>query len=126
MTLSLYNGKDAGKLLFIQLMTFIVFSAFFALKSAHWSVSAAGGGVAAWLPNVLFMLFACRFGVKVPAAGRVAWSFAIGEALKVFTTIALLMVALGVFRAAFLPLSLTYLSVLIVQILAPAVINNKG
>lgn len=40
-------------------------------------------------------------------------------------TIALLVVALGMFKAAFVPLVLTYLSVLIVQILAPAVINNK-
>ncbi|WP_213993544.1 F0F1 ATP synthase subunit I [Sodalis sp. dw_96] len=126
MSLSLYSGKVAGKLLFIQLMTFVLVSALFALFNSHWSASALGGGLAAWLPNLLFVLFAWRHQVKVPAAGRVAWSFAIGEALKVVVTIVLLIVALGVFRAAFVPLGLTYLSVLIVQILAPAVINNKG
>ncbi|TCL05432.1 MULTISPECIES: F0F1 ATP synthase subunit I [Sodalis] len=126
MSLSLYSGKVAGKLLFIQLMTFVLVSALFALFNSHWSASALSGGLAAWLPNVLFVLFAWRHQVNVPASGRVAWSFAIGEALKVVVTIVLLIVALGVFRAAFVPLGLTYLSVLIVQILAPAVINNKG
>jgi len=46
--------------------------------------------------------------------------------LKVLATILLLVVALAVFGAAFTPLGLTWLSVLIVQIVAPAVINNKG
>ncbi len=126
MSLSLYSGKVAGKLLFIQLMALVLLSALFALRSPQWGVSALGGGLAAWLPNVLFVLFTSCHQVSVPAAGRVAWSFAIGEALKVVATIALLIVALGMFRAAFVPLGLTYLSVLIVQILAPAVINNKG
>ncbi|NDL65591.1 F0F1 ATP synthase subunit I [Acerihabitans arboris] len=126
MSLSLYSGKVAGKVLFIQLLSLLVFGALFALRSPQWGVSAVGGGLAAWLPNVFFVLFTWCHQVKVPAAGRVAWSFAIGEALKVVATIALLIVALGMFRAAFVPLGLTYLSVLIVQILAPAVINNKG
>jgi len=39
-------------------------------------------------------------------------------------TIVLLVVALGVFHAAFFPLGLTYLVVLITQIVAPAVINR--
>ncbi|WP_413739866.1 F0F1 ATP synthase subunit I [Sodalis sp. RH14] len=126
MSFSLYSGKVAGKVLFIQLLTLGLLGALFALRSPQWAASAMGGGLAAWLPNVLFVLFTWRHQVKVPAAGRVAWSFAIGEALKVVATIALLIVALGMFRAAFVPLGLTYLSVLIVQILAPAVINNKG
>ncbi|TKI04449.1 F0F1 ATP synthase subunit I [Martelella alba] len=126
MSLSLYSGKVAGKLLFVQLMTFVLVSALFALWDRYWGISAIGGGLAAWLPNVMFVVFAWRHQVKVPAAGRVAWSFAMGEALKVIFAIALLIAALGVFKAAFVPLGLTYLSVLIVQILAPAVINNKG
>ncbi|MCE1776992.1 ATP synthase subunit I, partial [Enterobacter hormaechei] len=55
---------------------------------------------------------------------RIAWSFAVGEGLKVIITIAVLVVALGVFKAAFAPLGLAYLAVLIVQIIAPAVIND--
>ncbi|AHF72811.1 F0F1 ATP synthase subunit I [Candidatus Sodalis pierantonius str. SOPE] len=124
MTLALYGGKVAGKLLFAQLMTLVLFSVLFALQSPRAAASAAGGGLAAWLPNVVFMLFACRHQAAV--SGRIAWSFSVGEGLKMAATIALLVVALGMFKAAFVPLGLTYLSVLIVQILAPAVINNKG
>lgn len=124
MPVSLYSGKIARKLLFLQLMTFVVLSAVFGFKSLEWSASALAGGLAAWLPSAIFMLFACRHQVKTAAPGRVAWSFAIGEGLKVIMTIILLIVALGLFKAAFAPLGLTYLAVLIVQILAPAVISG--
>lgn len=124
MSVSLYSGKVARKLLLLQLMTFVLISAVFGLKSLEWSGSALAGGLAAWLPNAMFMLFALRHQAQTPAPGRVAWSFAIGEGLKVVITIVLLIVALGVFKAAFVPLGLTYLAVLIVQIVAPAVINS--
>ncbi|WP_113627205.1 F0F1 ATP synthase subunit I [Pectobacterium peruviense] len=124
MPVSLYSGKVALRLLLLQLVTFALLSAVFSLNSANAAASALGGGLAAWLPNVLFVLFALRHQSHKPADGRVAWSFAIGEALKVFITIALLVVALGVFKAAFFPLGLTYLSVLVMQIVAPAVINR--
>ncbi|ACT15264.1 MULTISPECIES: F0F1 ATP synthase subunit I [Pectobacterium] len=124
MPVSLYSGKVAFRLLLLQLVTFALLSAVFSLNSVNAAASALGGGLAAWLPNVLFVLFALRHQSHKPADGRVAWSFAIGEALKVFITIALLVVALGVFKAAFFPLGLTYLSVLVMQIVAPAVINR--
>ncbi|ACX90230.1 F0F1 ATP synthase subunit I [Pectobacterium parmentieri] len=124
MPVSLYSGKAALRLLLLQLVTFALLSAVFSLNSVNAAVSALGGGLAAWLPNVLFVLFALRHQSHKPADGRVAWSFAIGEALKVFITIALLVVALGVFKAAFFPLGLTYLSVLVMQIVAPVVINR--
>ncbi|HEI8868758.1 F0F1 ATP synthase subunit I [Serratia sp. AKBS12] len=124
MSVSLYSGKVARKLLFLQLMTFVLISAAFGLKNLEWSGSALAGGLAAWLPNALFMLFALRHQAQTPAPGRVAWSFAIGEGLKVMITIVLLIVALGVFKAAFVPLGLTYLAVLVVQIVAPAVLNS--
>ncbi|KFX01481.1 ATP synthase F0F1 subunit I [Pectobacterium betavasculorum] len=124
MPVSLYSGKVALRLLLLQLVTFALLSAVFSLNSVNAAASALGGGLAAWLPNVLFVLFALRHQSHKPADGRVAWSFAIGEALKVFITIALLVVALGVFKAAFFPLGLTYLSVLVMQIVAPTVINR--
>ncbi|MBN3163483.1 F0F1 ATP synthase subunit I [Pectobacterium brasiliense] len=124
MPVSLYSGKVALRLLLLQLVTFALLSAVFSLNSVNAAASALGGGLAAWLPNVLFVLFALRHQSHKPADGRVAWSFAIGEALKVFITIALLVGALGVFKAAFFPLGLTYLSVLVMQIVAPAVINR--
>lgn len=126
MSVSLYSVKLARTVLLIQLVTFVVIGALFMLKDVTWGASALAGGVAAWLPNVMFMFLAWRLQAQTPAKGRVAWSFALGEVLKVFATIIFLVVALGVFGAVFLPVGLTWLSVLVVQIVAPAVINNKG
>lgn len=104
-------------------MTFVVLSAVLALKAWN-GVFLLWQGWQPGYPSAMFMLFACRHQAKQQLRSRVAWSFAIGEGLKVILTIALLIVALGLFKAAFVPLGLTYLSVLIVQILAPAVING--
>ena len=79
-------------------MTFVLISVAFWLKSPEWSASALAGGLAAWLPSAMFMLFALRHQAQTPAPGRVAWSFAIGEGLKVVITIVLLIVALGCSR----------------------------
>ncbi|MCG8708567.1 F0F1 ATP synthase subunit I [Brenneria sp. 4F2] len=124
MSVPLYSGKTAFKLLLLQLATFILLSLIFAAHRVEAGFSALGGGLAAWLPSVLFVLFTLRHQSNKPADGRVAWSFAIGEALKVLITIALLVVALGMFKAEFFPLGLTYLSVLVMQIVAPAVVNR--
>nr|CAA23589.1 unnamed protein product [Escherichia coli] len=48
------------------------------------------------------------------------------EAFKVLAMLVLLVVALAVLKAVFLPLIVTWVLVLVVQILAPAVINNKA
>jgi len=98
----------------------------FSLKDPFWGISAVSGGMAVLLPNMLFMIFAWRHQAHTPSKGRVAWTFALGEALKVLLTFVLLVVALAVLKAVFLPLIVTWVSVLVVQILAPAVINNKG
>ncbi|NIG88196.1 F0F1 ATP synthase subunit I [Serratia symbiotica] len=124
MSVSIYSGKIALKLLFFQLMTFVLISTVFLLKSLEWSVSALVGGIAAWLPSVMFMLFALCHPVQMALSGRVAWLFAIGEGLKVASTIIFLIVALGVFKVAFIPLGLAYLAALMVQIVAPAMINS--
>jgi len=126
MSVSLYSVKFARTVLLLQLVTLVVIGVLFALKDLTWGVSAFAGGLAAWLPNVLFMIFAWRHQAGDPIKGRVAWSFALGEVLKVLATIFLLIVALAIFRAVFTPLGLAWLSVLMVQIVAPAVINNKG
>ena len=126
MSVSLYSLRLARTVLLIQLVTFLLISSFFALKSIHWGASALAGGLSAWLPAVLFTFLAWRLQGQSPAKGRVAWTFALGEVCKVFTTIVLLVVALGVFGAVFWPLGLSWLSVLVVQIIAPVVINKKG
>lgn len=126
MSLSLLSRNVARKLLFIQFLAVIVSGLLFSLKDPFWGVSALCGGLAVVLPNMLFMIFAWRHQAHTPAKGRMAWSFAFGEAFKVLATFVLLVVALVVLKAVFVPLIVTWVSVLVVQILAPAVINNKG
>ncbi|MGY6031816.1 F0F1 ATP synthase subunit I [Phytobacter sp. AG2a] len=126
MSVSLLSRNVARKLLLIQLLVVFISGTLFSLKDPFWGVSAACGGMAVFLPNMLFMIFAWRHQAHTPVKGRMAWSFALGEAFKVLATFVLLVVALAVFKAVFLPLIVTWVSVLVVQILAPAVINNKG
>ena len=126
MTVSLLSGNVARKLLFIQLLAVIASGLLFSLKDPFWGISAVCGGVAVILPNALFMIFAWRHQAHTPAKGRVAWSFALGEVVKVVLTFTLLVMALAVFKVVFLPLIVTWVLVLVVQVLAPAVINKKG
>ncbi|HBQ6652555.1 F0F1 ATP synthase subunit I [Klebsiella quasipneumoniae] len=126
MSVSLLSRNVARKLLFIQLLAVIASGLLFSLKDPFWGISAVCGGLAVVLPNLMFMIFAWRHQAHTPAKGRVAWTFAFGEAFKVLLTFALLAVALAVLKVVFLPLIVTWVLVLVVQVLAPAVINNKG
>lgn len=126
MSVSLLSRNVARKLLFIQFLAVVASGLLFSLKDPLWGTSALCGGMAVFLPNVLFMIFAWRHQAHTPARGRVAWTFAFGEAFKVLAMLILLVVALAVLKAVFLPLIVTWVLVLVVQILAPAVINNKG
>ena len=126
MSVSLLSRNVARKLLFIQLLAVIASGLLFSLKDPFWGISAICGGLAVVVPNIMFMIFAWRHQAHTPAKGRMAWTFAIGEASKVLLTFVLLVMALAVFKAVFLQLIVTWVLVLVVQILAPAVINNKG
>jgi ATP synthase protein I len=126
MSVSLLSRNVARKLLFIQFLAIMASGLLFSLKDPFWGASAVCGGMAVLLPNSVFMIFAWRHQVHTPAKGRVAWSFALGEGFKVLMTFALLVVALAVLKAVFLPLIVTWILALVVQIVAPAVINNKG
>ncbi|HDZ1285280.1 TPA: F0F1 ATP synthase subunit I [Klebsiella pneumoniae] len=126
MSVSLLSRNVARKLLFIQLLAVMASGLLFSLKDPFWGISAVCGGLAVVLPNLMFIIFAWRHQAHTPAKGRVAWTFAFGEAFKVLLTFALLAVALAVLKVVFLPLIVTWILVLVVQVLAPAVINNKG
>ncbi|CAM3502344.1 MULTISPECIES: F0F1 ATP synthase subunit I [Klebsiella] len=126
MSVSLLSRNVARKLLFIQLLAVIASGLLFSLKDPFWGISALCGGLAVVLPNLMFMIFAWRHQAHTPAKGRVAWTFAFGEAFKVLLTFALLAMALAVLKVVFMPLIVTWVLVLVVQVLAPAVINNKG
>ena len=126
MSVSLLSRNVARKLLFIQLLAVMASGLLFSLKDPFWGISAVCGGLAVVLPNLMFIIFAWRHQAHTPAKGRVAWTFAFGEAFKVLLTFALLAVALAVLKVVFLPLIVSWVLVLVVQVLAPAVINNKG
>ena len=126
MSVSLLSRNVARKLLFIQLLAVMASGLLFSLKDPFWGISAVCGGLAVVLPNLMFIIFAWRHQAHTPAKGRVAWTFAFGEAFKVLLTFALLAVALAVLKVVFLPLIVKWVLVLVVQVLAPAVINNKG
>ncbi|HBQ2722921.1 TPA: F0F1 ATP synthase subunit I [Klebsiella pneumoniae] len=126
MSVSLLSRNVARKLLFIQLLAVMASGLLFSLKDPFWGISAVCGGLAVVLPNLMFIIFAWRHQAHTPAKGCVAWTFAFGEAFKVLLTFALLAVALAVLKVVFLPLIVTWVLVLVVQVLAPAVINNKG
>ena len=126
MSVSLFSRNVARKLLFIQLLAVMASGLLFSLKDPFWGISAVCGGLAVVLPNLMFIIFAWRHQAHTPAKGRVAWTFAFGEAFKVLLTFVLLAVALAVLKVVFLRLIVTWVLVLVVQVLAPAVINNKG
>lgn len=126
MSLPLIAGNVARRLLLIQFIAVCCAGLLFCLKDPRWGASALAGGLAVWLPGALFMIFAWRHQAQKPAQGRMAWSFAICEVLKVIATFTLMVVALVCFNAVLLPLIVSWLLVLVVQILAPVVINNKG
>ncbi|STV65182.1 F0F1 ATP synthase subunit I [Klebsiella pneumoniae] len=108
MSVSLLSRNVARKLLFIQLLAVMASGLLFSLKDPFWGISAVCGGLAVVLPNLMFIIFAWRHQAHTPAKGRVAWTFAFGEAFKVLLTFALLAVALAVLKVVFLPLIVTW------------------
>lgn len=56
MSVSLLSRNVARKLLFIQFLAVIASGLLFSLKDPFWGISAACGGLAVVLPNVLFMI----------------------------------------------------------------------
>ena len=83
MSVSLLSRNVARKLLFIQLLAVMASGLLFSLKDPFWGISAVCGGLAVVLPNLMFIIFAWRHQAHTPAKGRVAWTFAFGEAFKV-------------------------------------------
>ncbi|MFS1563341.1 MAG: F0F1 ATP synthase subunit I [Candidatus Arsenophonus phytopathogenicus] len=124
MSVSLYNGKIALKLLLFQLMALVILNIAFYMNSVEWALSTFAGGFVCWLPNALFMvLIRYQKAVKKDVLIHIAWFFTIGEGVKVIIAITVLVIALGIFKAAFVPLGLTYLAMLIIHIITLAVIR---
>ncbi|TFH90819.1 MULTISPECIES: F0F1 ATP synthase subunit I [Vibrio] len=93
--------------------------------NTEWGVSALIGGSIFVVANAVFALCAFLF-VGARATKMVAVSFYTGEALKILITVALFSAAYMYMQVELVPLKLTYLLVLGINIFAPALfINNK-
>jgi ATP synthase protein I len=120
-------GRELAKrLLLIEICVVTLVAAGLAIAvNTEWGVSALIGGGIFVIANAVFALCAFLF-VGARAAKMVAALFYTGEALKILITVALFSVAYMYMQVELVPLKLTYLLVLGINIFAPALfINNK-
>ncbi|CAM3021422.1 MULTISPECIES: F0F1 ATP synthase subunit I [Vibrio] len=120
-------GRELAKrLLMIQFGAVTLMAAGMAVAvNAEWGLSALIGGGIFVVANAVFALFAFMYG-GARAAKRIANSFYAGEALKILITVALFSFAYMYIQVELVPLKLTYLLALGINICAPVLfINNK-
>lgn len=120
-------GRELAKrLLMIQFGAVTLMAAGMAVAvNAEWGLSALIGGGIFVVANAVFALFAFMYG-GARAAKRIANSFYAGEALKILITVALFSAAYMYIQVELVPLKLTYLLALGINICAPVLfINNK-
>lgn len=120
-------GRELAKrLLIIQFGAVTLMAAGMAVAvNAEWGLSALIGGGIFVVANAVFALFAFMYG-GARAAKRIANSFYAGEALKILITVALFSFAYMYIQVELVPLKLTYLLALGINICAPVLfINNK-
>ena len=125
-TLARPGRELAKRLMLIQVSVVIFVAAGMALAvDVDWGVAALIGGGIFVVANMVFAVFAFLFS-GARAAKLVAASFFAGEALKILLTIALFSFVYVYMQVELVPLKLTYLLVLGINIFAPALfINNK-
>ncbi len=120
-------GRELAKhLLLIQVSAVMFVAAGMAFAvNVDWGIAALIGGGIFVIANAVFALFAFMFS-GARAAKRIAASFYTGEALKILITVALFSVVYMYMQVELVPLKLTYLLVLGINIFAPVLfINNK-
>ncbi|MEZ8101747.1 F0F1 ATP synthase subunit I [Vibrio bivalvicida] len=120
-------GRELAKqLLMIQFGAVTLLAAGMAIAvNADWGLSALIGGGIFVIANAVFALCAFMFS-GARAAKRITASFYAGEALKILITVVLFTVAYMYMQVELVPLKLTYLLALGINICAPVLfINNK-
>ncbi|CAH8211970.1 F0F1 ATP synthase subunit I [Vibrio aestuarianus] len=120
-------GRELAKqLLMIQFGAVMVVAAGMAVTvNAEWGLSALIGGGIFVIANAVFALCAFMFS-GARAAKQIAASFYTGEVLKILITVALFYAAYMYMQVELVPLKLTYLLALGINICAPVLfINNK-
>ena len=110
-------------LLIIQLIFFIAVSFLLLLINSNWFFPSLCGGVSAWLPNVGFVLFTQHTLTNHPVPSAISGAFMLAWIFKMIVTIILMIVVIQIFRTEFIPLGLGFLSVVIMQFLAPVAVS---
>ena len=120
-------GRELAKrLLMIQFGAVTLMAAGMAVAvNAEWGLSALIGGGIFVVANAVFALFAFMYG-GARAAKRIANSFYAGEALKILITVALFSFAYMYIQVELVPLKLTYLLALGINIFAPVLFINNN
>ncbi|MDB1122586.1 F0F1 ATP synthase subunit I [Vibrio algarum] len=115
----------AKRLLLIQSSVVTFVAAGMALVvNVEWGLSALIGGGIFVLANAVFAFFAFMFS-GARAAKAVTASFYTGEALKILITVILFSAAYMYMQVELVPLKLTYLLALGINIFLPALFINK-
>ncbi|USD65292.1 F0F1 ATP synthase subunit I [Vibrio sp. SCSIO 43136] len=120
-------GRELAKRLLMIQVSVVIFLAvgMSAIINTGWGFSALVGGSIFVIANAVFAFFAFKYS-GARAARLIANSFYAGEALKIVITVVLFSIAYMYMQVELVPLKLTYLLVLGVNIFAPALfINNK-
>ncbi|MFW7525906.1 F0F1 ATP synthase subunit I [Vibrio ostreicida] len=120
-------GRELAKrLLVIQLGAVTLMAAGMTLvMNVEWGLSSLIGGGIFVVANAVFAWFAFLYG-GARAAKRIATSFYAGEALKIAITVILFSFVYMYIQVELVPLKLTYLLALGINICAPVLfINNK-
>ncbi|KAB7664348.1 ATP synthase subunit I [Plesiomonas shigelloides] len=122
--LTLAGRRFARRIWWIQASVVLLFSLLFSVYRLQWGWSALACGVVVLIPNALFAWFAFRYGGALHSE-QVMRSFMVGELTKIFVTVALFALVYRYMDVLLLPLCLTYLAVLAVNLLAPVIFNNN-
>lgn len=120
-------GRELAKqLLMIQLgAVTLVAAGMAATVNVEWGLSALIGGGIFVIANTVFALCAFAFS-GARAAKKVAASFFTGEALKILITVVLFSLVYMYIQVELVPLKLTYLLALGINICAPVLFINNN
>lgn len=109
------------KKVILQLIMITILIFFFMLKDISLAFYAVNGFVSAWLPGIFFYIFT-RLLIKKKSNKFFYLIFAFAEFIKIITALALLLTALVLCKKNYLPLGITWLFTIIIQIILPILI----
>lgn len=118
------KGRNtANQILKVQFLVIVVLTLAFAVFNFEAGYSAFIGGMICLIPNLVFVIYAYRYG-GARAAKKITSSFYRGEALKILLTALMFAVVFIFIPIAIGPLMTTYVLGLSVFWFAPAIIKT--